>query len=317
MTDNLILINGGAYNDIKKALRQWIDLYSKDLSDGLTFQIFKNGRGNHIIQADKRLDNDKFFYLVNYLNYPENTEYKIDIEGYTTGKDKNQLEGKRLLVYISKTDKGYDNVFVTTSENQNFKVDFGGKITETRENKIFNYPTDLLLEYPETIKINRKTIVQKEDEINEKKLEKRFKLLSIITFSLTIIGLTINLFDPELFRKISFFLGMGIGAWFFGDYKMLQSDKLYLYCLGLATGYFLFILALNGEFNKGILDFGALYPITLLMVQKPTRLLYKTIFNREPEVDRPPKSYWDIPYMMILFLALAALPFIIMDILIK
>ena len=197
MTDNLILINGGAYNDIKKALIQWIDLNSKDLSDGLTFQIFKNGRGNHIIQADKKLDNERFFYLVNYLKYPENTEYKIDIEGFTTGKDKNQLEGKRLLVYISKTDKGYDNVFVTTSENQNFKVDFGGKITETKENKIFNYPTDLILNHPETIKINRKTNIQKEEEINEKKLEKRFKLLLIITFSLTIIGLIINLFDPD------------------------------------------------------------------------------------------------------------------------
>jgi hypothetical protein len=316
-TDNLIIIKGGAYNDIKKALRQWIDQYLKDLPEGLTFQIFKNRRGNHIIQADKRLDNERFFYLVNYLKYPEDIEYKIEIEGYTTGKDKNQLKDKDLLVYISSTDKEYDNVFVATSENENFKIDFGGKITEIIENKIFNYPTDLILEYPETIKINRKAIVQKEEEINQNRLEKRFKILSIITFSLSIIGLIVNLFDPEIFREFSFFLGLGIGLWFFGDYKMLQSNKLYLYCLGIATGYLLFILALNGEFNKGILDFGALYPITLLIVQKPTRILYKTIFNSEPEVDRSPKSYWDIPYMMILFFALAALPFIIMDILMK
>lgn len=309
-TDNLIIIKGGEYNDIKKALRQWIDLYSKELPDVLTFSIFKIGRGNHIIQADKSLNNERFFYLV---NYPEDIEYKIDIEGYTIGKDRNQLKDKYLLVYISSTDKEYDNVFVATSENENFKIDFGGKITKTRENKIFNYPTDLILENPEAIKINRKAIVQKEEERNEN----RFKILSIITFSLTVIGLFINLFDPEIFRKFSFFLGMGIGLWFFGDYKMLQSDKLYLYCLGIATSYLLYILALNGDFNKGILDFGALYPITLLIVQKPTRILYKTIFKREPEVDRPPKSYWDIPYMMILFFALAALPFIIMDILTK
>lgn len=316
-TDNLIIIQGGAYNDIKRALRQWIDLYSKDLQDGLTFQLFKNGSGNHIIQADKRLDNERFYFLINYLKYPEGIEYKIDVEGFTTGTDKNQLKDKTLLVYISSTDTEYDNVFVTTSENENYKVDFGGKITKTSENKMFNYPTDLILENPEKIKINRKAIVQKEGEINENRLEKRFKLLSIITFSLTVIGLFINLFDPEIFRKFSFFLGLGLGVWFFGDYKMLQSDKLYLYCLGIATGYLLFIITLNGDFNKGILDFGALYPITLLIVQKPTRILYKTIFNREPEVDRPPKSYWDIPYMMILFFALAALPFLIMDILMK
>lgn len=315
--DNLIIIKGGAYNDIKKALRQWINLYSNDLPDGLTFKIFKNGRGNHIIQVDTSLDNESFFYLISYLNYPEDIDYKIDIEGYTTGKDKNQLKDKDLLVYILSADKEYDNVFVATSENENFKIDFGGKITETVENKIFNYPTELIFEYPETIKINRKAIVHKEEKINTNRLENRFKIFSIITFSLTIIGLIVNLFEPEIFRKISFFLGLGIGLWFFHDYKMLQSDKLYLYCLCIAAGYLLFILAINGEFNKGILDFGAIYPITFLIVQKPTRLLYKTIFNREPEVERPPKSYWDIPYMMILFLALAVLPFIIMDILMK
>lgn len=316
-TDNLIIIKGGAYNDIKKALRQWIDLYSKDLQDGLTFQLFKNGSGNHIIQADKRLDNERFYFLINYLKYPEGIKYKIDVKGFTTGTDKNQLKDKILLVYISSSDTEYNNVFVTTSENENYKVDFGGKVTKTSEKKVFVYPTDLILENPETIRINRKAIVQKEEKINENRLEKRFKLLSIITFSLTLIGLSINLFNPEIFRKFSFFLGLGLGVWFFGDYKMLQSDKSYLYCLGIAIGYLLFIVILNGNFNKGMLDFGALYPITLLIVQKPTRILYKAIFNREPEVDRQPKSYWDIPYMMILFFGFAALPFIIMDILMK
>ena len=316
-TDNLIIINGGAYNDIKKALKQWIDHYSKDLQDDLTFQIFKNGRGNHIIQADKRLDNERFFYLINYLNYPENIEYKIDIEGYTKGKDKNELINKDLLVYISPTDNEYDNVFVTTSDNKNFKVDFGGKITETRDKKLFKYTPDLLLENPETLKNNRKEIQQKEEKSNVKSIDKRFNILATIVFSLTLIGIIINQTDPQIFRKFSFFLGMGIGVWFFSDYKMLQSNRHYIYSLGIALAYLLFIIINNGNFSKTVLDYGALYPLTLLIIQKPARLIFKTTLNREPVVDKPPPKFWDGVYMIILFLGFGVFPFIIMDSLTK
>lgn len=316
-TENLIIIKGGAYSDIKKALKQWIDNYSKDLQSDLTFQLFKNGRENHVIQADKSLDNERFFYLVNYLNYPEDIEYKIDIEGYTIGKDKIQLKDKELLVYISPTDEEYDNVFVTTSENENFKVDFGGKITETKNKRLFKYHTDLILKYPETIKINRKEIEHKEETINEKSIDKRFEILTIIAVFLTLIGIILNQVEPQFFRQFSFLLGIGIGVWFFSDYKMLQSDRHYFYSLGVAIGYLLFILTNNGEFNKGIIDYGALYPLTLLLVQKPARLIFKATLDREPLVERPAPTFWDGVYMAILFLGLAVLPYIIMDKLIK
>lgn len=313
ITDNLIIIKGGAYNDIKKALRQWIELYSKDLQDGLTFQLFKNGRGNHIIQADKRLDNERFYYLINYLNYPENIEYTIDIEGLTIGKENNLLKDKQLLVYISSIDKEYDNVFVTTSQNENFKIDFSGKITDTRENKIFQIPTEFNLENPETIKVSQEVISQNKVKINEASLNKRFKVLSLIAFGLFIIGIIINQIDNHTFIKYSLFYGIGIGLWFFGDYKLLQSDKHYIYCLVIALSYLIVVMSFTGGFNKKILDYGALYPITVLIIQKPTRFLYKMVFNREPVVDRHPPSFWDVVYIGILFLGFAALPFIIMD----
>jgi hypothetical protein len=313
ITDNLIIIKGGAYNDIKKALRQWIELYSKDLEDGLTFQLFRNGRGSHIVQADNRLDNERFYFLINYLKYPENIEYKIDIEGFTVGKENNELKDKQLLVYISSTDEEYDNVFVTTSENENFKVDFGGKITDTREKKIFRIPTELNMEYPETIKVNKKVSFKKKETINETSLDKRFKMLSLITVCLLIIGIMINQIDTHISIKYSLLFGMGIGLWFFADYKLLQSDKHYNYCLVIAIGYFIVVMSFVGDFNKKILDYGALYPIAVLLIQKPTRLLYKMAFNREPVVDRPPPTFWDGVYMAILFFGFAALPFIIMD----
>lgn len=316
-TDNLIVIKGGAYNDIKKALRQWIELYSKDLQDGLTFQLFKNVPGCHIIQADKRLDNERFFYLINYLEYPEGIDYKIDIEGYTTGKENNRLKGRSLLVYISQTDEEYDNVFVTTPENENFKVDFGGKITETREKKFFKIPNDFILENPETIKVSKKEIIQKEDKALENKLDKRFKVLSLTAFSLLLIGIFIDLFYTQVFIKYSFFLGMGIGLWFFTDYKMLQSDNHFNYCSLIAIVFLIIMTIFTGESNTDFFAYGWLYPLTVLIIQKPARLIYKAILKREPVVDRPPPTFWDGVYMTILFFGFAILPFVFMSFLIK
>ena len=142
MSDNLIFINGGAYANIKKALRQWMTTYSDDLPDDLTFEIYKNARGKHIIKADERLNNWLFYFLINYLNYHEVIEHKVEIEGFTTGKDNDVLKDKKLIVYISPDDKDGDNVYVTTTENNNYKVDFGGKITEADENKPYYLPSN-------------------------------------------------------------------------------------------------------------------------------------------------------------------------------
>jgi hypothetical protein len=61
---NTLFIKGGAYADIKKALRQWIDSYASQLEPGFIFKIYKNGRGSHVIQADERLDNILFYWLI-------------------------------------------------------------------------------------------------------------------------------------------------------------------------------------------------------------------------------------------------------------
>lgn len=314
MINNLIIIQGGAYNDIKKALRQWIELYSKDIEEGIVFQLFKKGRGLHLIKADNKLDNERFFYLINYLKYPENIQYDATVEGFTKGGSENVLKNKNLLVYISPTDNEYDNVLIATSENENFKVDFGGRIIKTAENKQYKLPTDLNLEFPETIKVKRKVIADKEQKNNNTEIEKRFRIISIIAVCLLIIGILIKQYDSYLFIKYSFFFGTGIGLWFFVDYKILQSKKLYFFCVGIAIGYLLFILIITGETSKQLIEYAALNSLTLLLIQKPTRLLYKTILNREPIVDRPPPTFWDAVYMIILVLGFLVLPFLIIDV---
>lgn len=313
--DNLIVIKGGAYNDLKKALRQWLDLYSKELQDDLTFELFKNGKGNHIIKADQRLDNERFYYLVNYLNYPIEIDYKVDIKAFTTGKDENILKNKKLLVYISQSDKDGDNVFVTTSDNMNYKVDFGGKISEANESKMFKPPAFNQLDNPEIIKLNKSKISQHKKKTSKNNIEKRFKVISFIAIFLFVISLLVSFYDTQIYIRMTFFFGMGLGLWFFVDYEMLQSDKYYIHSLLISILFLSYSILVKKELNKINLDFvdlGAFHPLSILIVQWPTRKLYLSLFKREPKIDRYGK-FSDLIYTLILFLSFAVLPLLIMD----
>lgn len=316
INNNLIIINGGAYNEIKKALRQWIDLYSEQIQSDLDFKIYKNGKGNHIIQADERLDNESFFYLVNYLKYPEGIEYNIDIEGYTTGEEK-KLKSKRLLVYISPNDKDYDNVFVITNENENYKVEFGGKITETNENKLYRIPQDFSLDTPEILKVEKREIKNNGEIKTEGKIDNRFKILSIlatILFFATILFYFISK-DDELFQKSTYFLGLGIWLWFYSDYEMLRIDKFYIRSFFIALAFSIYGISLFNYFgdNANILMYlGSMSPLTLIILQRPIRKLYISQLKREPEIDRHGK-FADVIYSLFLMLSSIILPIIIRD----
>lgn len=311
--ENLILIKNGSYSDIKKALTQWIELYADDLQSDFTFHLFKNGRGNHVIQADERLDNTRFYYLVNYLSYPVGIEFLFDVEGFTTGKDDDQLKDKRLSVYIFPTDTEYDNVFVTTSDNENFKVDFGGGITRVNESRTYQPPPELKLENPEVVKVKQGKKVQERDLGGETALAKRFNILAAIAISLLFVGYLTLYIDPSFFRTFSIALGAALGMWFFADHVMLRSNKYYIYCLGIAFGYLAMIVLILNRLDRSVADYGAIYPLSLLLVQKPTQFLFKSVIKREPIVDTPPRSFWDVIYMFILLLGMTALPFIILD----
>jgi len=305
VVDNLILIKGGAHNDVKKALSQWIELYSKVLKDGMTFQLYNSGNNSHIIQADKHIDNESFYYLINYLNYPEGIKYEIDVEGFTIGKDKNKLNGKQLLVYISPNDTDYDNVFVTTSENENFKVDFGGKITEENENKLYSFPNDLSFGISEIITVENIENLNQNSESAADPLEKRFKIVSIVVIAA--FALTFLFFKTEeSFFTINYAIAFAVFGWLLYDYKILQIDSLYYGSVGLGLTILLFGYLLNEKFSNednSLLLMGTSMPIFFLTIQRPLRFAFIRIMKREPIVDRPSPSFADSVYVIILLLS--------------
>lgn len=319
-TNNLILIKGGSHNDIKKALRQWIDLYSDDLIPDMTFELYENGKANHILKVDDRLETESFYYLVNYLNYPEGIDYKINIEGFTTAKSirkkQKDLVNKKLLVYISNKDTEGDNVNVVTEDNETYKIDFGGKITKVNESKRYLIPNFEINSIAEVLRFDKKENQKKKSEKSKANFEKRLKIISRIAFSLFVLSLLTLLIDKKVFVDSTWFFGMLLGVWFLMDYEMLRVDKYFFYCLLSSLIFVVYGFIIKSIFSIHGIDkliFGTFYPISILVVQRPVRLIYKWIFNREPVFDKSPPTYWDIVYTVILIFTFLLLPILMMD----
>jgi hypothetical protein len=322
--DNLIIIKGGSHSDIKKALQQWIELYSTDLETDIKFELYKTGQEGHLIVADKKLDNERFNYLVNYLRYPEGIKYEISIDGYVTAIDtklypKNLLN-KKLHIYIPEDDKEFDNVFVSTDENEVYKIDFGGKVSKINEYKTFKLPEiDFdLLSRPEKITLNKTEIEVKKKEKLKASIEKRFKIILIIIIALSALN-TLSLFvieNYDISTFTTFLLSFGIGAWLIGDYEVLQLRKYYNYCFLLAVAIFCYGLIIRHFllYDNYMSNFGFLFPLILLILQKPLRLIYIKKFNKEPIVEKEAPIFWAGIYSFILFFSTMAIIFLLIEV---
>jgi len=318
ITDNVVLIKGASYDKVKKALNNWLNLYSDNLPSDFKFKLYKKDQNEFVIKAGNEIDNNRFHFLVNYLKYPEGIEYQVEVVGYIIGKDHNELQGQRLLIYISDNDTEYDNVFAVNSENKNFKIDFGGKISIVDEKNVYKEPEYFDFHGAEIVKLDRNKVKHQKLKKSTDKIEKNFKLYSLISLGIIILSFVLFYSETEALTKSSFYLGMGLGLWFYMDYPMLQINKYYIYSILISLaflGYAMFLEDLINIRRIDLGDLGAFYPISVLIVQKPARFIFKAILRREPMIDKPPATFWDGFYMIVLFAGFAILPFIIYDLL--
>lgn len=319
--ENFIVIKGGSYNEIKKALRQWIEIYSDELEANIKFDLFKTGNDSAIIAIEEGVNNENFNFLINYLCYPEGIDYKIKVEGYTTAADAKlfpkDLLNKRLLIYIDENDKEYDNVFAVTEDNEAYLIDFGGTVSRLYESKMFKLPNiDFdLLPKPERIILNKTEIEEKRKEKSLKSIDKRFRIIVVIIGLVVLINtLSLTSVDPSSFAFATLAIGFGISGWLVLDYKLLQISRYYNYCLLIGVAIFFYNIIANRlitDHLNGLIAFGAVYPLSLLVIQKPLRLIFIRMFKREPIVEKPAPSFLDFVYTMFLLFALLGIPVLI------
>ncbi|CAL2115182.1 hypothetical protein [Tenacibaculum sp. 190130A14a] len=154
----------------------------------------------------------------------------------------------------------------------------------------------------------------------KKQLERIHKRFTIFLY-ISIIAVLLHFFIPSLIKNDevvdnwTLFTGMGIGLWFFTDFKMLRINGYYIKSLLIAIGFFFYGYLFRyqyQEYGSDLNNVSFIYPLSLLIVQYPTRQLYKVIFNREPKVERNGK-FADFLYTIILFFGFGVLPFILLD----
>jgi hypothetical protein len=305
--NNLIITSGASYAQTKKALEQWIELYLDDLKNGMTFKLFKIDGKTQAIHADISLVNDHFFYLVNYLTYPEGIDYQVEVKGFTEGLDYKILENKELLVFVSPTDEEYDNVYVVSSTQEVYKVDFGGRVTVAKQDISYNYPDNLKLDLSEAIVIDKKESERIKTEKEADNRVRRFIIVSCIILCAYVIALFLQPKDVLLQANLA--IGIGVWGWLLFDYKILQSNKLYVASFGLALAIYFYGVFLQNQYpDKRMVMAGASMPIFFLVVQRVLRLLFLGILKREPVVDKPAPTAADFIYMFILLMSTSLIP---------
>lgn len=302
---NKIEIKGITLISLKKALKKWIDEYSDSFNSKLQFEIYNVGRNHQIVIINNELQSEHFFFLINYLEFLDNIEYEVKGNIKPTNVD-SILNNQKLLVYISKSDTEFDNVYAVNEENKTYKIDFAGKITEI--SFIEKYSEIIEKEKPisQIIKFNPEKKKESKKETCISRIKKRFKILFIIFISMNCVYFLLPFFTLK--HSIIFNGTISVSLltlmWFLIDEKMLQLSKFYLKSLLISIFFIGFSELFRYIHSYTFTELPSLFfflPFSFLIVQLPVRLFYKKIFNREPKIDRYGK-FTDLVYTLILSL---------------
>ena len=129
--DKLIIIEGTNYEDIKNVITAFCKMYNKE-SIKVTPRLIKISITKFAILFPYDVDFEIFCYLVNYLTYPMELKWNVEVTAWTT-TTKNDIwitsttADKKIMIFIPPDDDEYDNVYLLTSENICYKLEFAGE----------------------------------------------------------------------------------------------------------------------------------------------------------------------------------------------
>ena len=308
---DFIYIVGEKKENIIEVLKDWTEEYFEDENIKLIFKFYKIELTKYAIQVDYRFTNKLFFILVNYL-YNSRKLRIVELFGYTSGKENNELKGQGLLIYNSLDDLTF-SVSAVTSKNINYRIDFDGKINKTNKHaldySIFNYQN---LENPEIINTSDFFIEEYHKTTNQ--IYTRFIIFLFISVFIFLFCITTRYFEQNLFYSSTSILGLGIGFWFLLDYKMLRINKFYLFAMAIGITYLFIVLYFSRIDINSSIEAGTVFPLTVLLLQRILRKIYLFLFNLEPKFDRL-GTISDAIYSVTLMISAIILSFVFVNLL--
>lgn len=120
INNKVILVEKISSSEIEALARNFCSMYNVK-KDKAIVKIRKMTNKAHVLTFPYDIDFDTFCYLVNYMTYPPDINKRPFVTGWypASGKEKEDM------FYIPADEKECDNVYYTTPEGNNYKVDFG------------------------------------------------------------------------------------------------------------------------------------------------------------------------------------------------
>ncbi len=136
--DKLVIVEDANDEEIKTILEDFCNMYNDNEYKSI-LQLTKVSNNKFVITFPYDIDFETYCYLLNYICYPMDIKKQFYAIGWATVKQldkssKPEISNQKLMVYESQFDTEYDNVYLTTSENIGYKIDFAvGKGLEQLE----------------------------------------------------------------------------------------------------------------------------------------------------------------------------------------
>jgi len=239
-TEKYIIVKNCTKEELKKMLHDWLVMYVDRLINKMVFEIAGINSTVFVLKVDKSIDDTSFFYMVNYFFYPFDFNKSFEVEGYGMATKHKKLLNKNIYIFINENDTEGDNVWITTEDNETYKFDFAGTLKRMNCEKKYKTLNTYNLSIPyEQINIDKKELLEennrKKEEKSKRRVEKRFKIISIILFIL--IPLTFlmnNHFSYCKDETLICYCSILVVMWFMIDYKIFDDILRTLICLLLS-----------------------------------------------------------------------------------
>lgn len=126
--DKLMVVKGVDYDDLKKALIEFCNLYNNEKFQAL-LHLTKISDREFAITFPYDIDFEIYCYFVNYIYYPMDIKWKPTVTAWTTTKQgdtwiEENAMNKKVMLFVPENDAEHDNVFMTTEDNTGYKLGF-------------------------------------------------------------------------------------------------------------------------------------------------------------------------------------------------
>jgi hypothetical protein len=126
--DKLVVVSKIVYEDIKKAITSFCNMYNQEDWAALP-RLIKTDDDKFAVIFPYDIDFEMFCYFVNYMAYPEGLNISPEIIAWTTANAHDnwiapQAANKKVMLFLPDNDTWGDFVLMTTADNVGYKLGF-------------------------------------------------------------------------------------------------------------------------------------------------------------------------------------------------